>query len=69
MIYLGDMNYNEWKDVMDEEIDLLLSDMEDYMKRNDIDYDARETDQKAYDEMVSKGLEDAYLTNGYTENW
>lgn len=69
MIFLGDANYNEWEDVMEEEIDRILCGMEDYMNRNDIDYDARETDQKAYDEMVSKGLESAYATSGYTENW
>ena len=46
MIFKGDMNYNKWKEIMGEEIDRLLCDMEDYMKRNDIDYDAKRTEQK-----------------------
>lgn len=36
---------------------------------DDVDYESRESDQHDYDEMISKGLESAYATTGYTENW
>jgi len=35
----------------------------------DIDLESQESDQKDYNEMISKGLESAYATTGYTENW